>query len=598
MRHPALHLVLVVAFSTIACGPDTASKPKVSWLTHPKRSNTSDRRIELATVTPPVRRESASAPVLPPIAAQAPAAPTEAKVESVASTIVAPIDASTEKTAEPSITALAAADDGAANGVAQDQSTPTETSVQVAPSSIADVEAPPVVASIAASIPADVAVTIVEITPIDPVPASTSTSVDTRVELDAKSEPMTEWPANADELAKEAPSTALESTAPVADDSAAVAKTSYGLSGGWGGVRDYLADHGFTVDLSIILEGNHVLSGGVRQQTTAHALYDLTTTFDLDRIAGWKDAQITIEAYATGGHNPSLDVGDAQSFSDISTIDVAQIAQVFYEQWFAARTCRLKFGKMDANSDFAAPANGTESIHSAAAFSPTCFAMVTYPNPATGILAGWVPNEDWSLNLAMYDGAGAAGVNTGSLGPESFFRDPPGYLFLGELGRRWKLGGNDLVGGASIGAWRHTGTFDDFDGGTQDDANGFYGTLDQELSRAAEGESGGTKSIFLQYGSADADVSPYDQHFGVGLHWTGCCCARPEDAIGLYVSRVHFSDGAGTSADNETAYELGYAIHWCAGVVLTPDLQYISNPGGDASLDDAAVFSVRCELSF
>jgi porin len=375
-------------------------------------------------------------------------------------------------------------------------------------------------------------------------------------------------------------------------------KPSYGLAGGWGGTRDYLVEHGFTIDFSVTLEANRVLSGGLRQQTTAHALYDLSGSFDLDRIAGWKDAQVAFEAYVVGGHNPSQDVGDYQSFSNISADELAEIAQVYYEQWFAGRTCRLKLGKIDANSDFGAPANGTESIHSGSAYSPSTFTMVTYPNPATGILAGWVPNENWSLDVGMYDGAGMAGINTGSVGPATFFRDPPGYFFIGELGRRWKLGEKELVGGATLGAWRHTGTFDNVFGSTTHNTSGFYGTLDQELSRAAAGQSGGTKSVFLQLGLADEDVSPADNHLGLGCHWTGCCSARPDDALGVYISRVHFSDGAGFSASAETAYELSYRCQCCHGVALLPDLQFITNPGGDANIDDALVFSLRCELGF
>jgi len=380
--------------------------------------------------------------------------------------------------------------------------------------------------------------------------------------------------------------------------SALAQEPAYGLSGNWGGRRAELGEQGYSFDFSLSFEVNRVLSGGLQQRTTSHALYDLTGSFDLDRIAGWKDAQVTVEAYIIDGHNPSEDVGDYQSFSDISAEERAQIAQVFYEQWYVGRTLRLKLGKMDAYTDFGAPANGTESLHSSTFYSPTTFTMVGYPDPATGILAGWVPNAQWSLNAGMYDGAAMAGVPTGSRGPASFFGDPPGYFFIGELGRRWTVGAGELAGGATLGAWKHTGTFDNVFGSTTHNTSGFYGTLDQELSRAAEGESGGTKSAFLQLGLADEDVAPVDNHFGIGFHWTGCCSARPDDALGLYVSRAHFSAGAGFSASAETAYELNYRLQLGNGITLRPDLQYITSPGGDARIDDALVFSLRCELGF
>jgi porin len=348
----------------------------------------------------------------------------------------------------------------------------------------------------------------------------------------------------------------------------------------------------------VTFEANRVLSGGLVQHTTAHALYDLNMGFDLQRIAGWKDAHVGVEAYVVDGHNPSQDVGDFQSFSDFSARELAQVAQVYYEQWFGDRSWRIKLGKMDANSDFAAPGGGTESIHSGTFYSPTIFTMVVYPDPATGIVAGWAPDENWSVNVGMYDGATMAGVATGGLGPATFFGDPPGFFYIGEVGRRWKAGSDALVGGASVGAWTHTGEFADAFGAQKHGTSGFYGSIDQEFSHAAEGESGGTTAGLLQIGFADPDVAPLDSHLGLGFRWAGACAARPDDVLGLYVSSAHFSRDAGFGIGSETAYELCYRFQICEGFALRPDLQFISNPGGDPTIDDALVFSLRCDLSF
>lgn len=371
----------------------------------------------------------------------------------------------------------------------------------------------------------------------------------------------------------------------------------YGLLGNWGGVRQYLEEHGFTLGFQAYLEGNSVLDGGLRRRTSMHALWDLTTTFDLDRIAGWKDTQLVMEAYAIGGQNPSENVGDAQYFSDISAPEVSEIAQLYVEKWFAGRTCRVKLGKMDANSDFAAPALGIESIHSSTAFSPTNFTLVTYPNPACGILGGWVPDEHWYLNLALYDGATWAGYPTGTLPASTFFGDPADLFWIAESGYRWQLGSGDLPGGISLGAWRHTGVFTDSGGGDVHNTSAQYASLDQVLSQANEEQSGGTKSGFLQFGWANEDLAAIDRHYGLGFNWAGFSSARPDDALGLYLSQAHFSRAFGFNAD-ETVLELDYKCQCCRGVVLRPDLQYISNPGGDSSVDDALVLSLRCELDF
>lgn len=370
----------------------------------------------------------------------------------------------------------------------------------------------------------------------------------------------------------------------------------YGLSGDWGGVRSYLEEHGIQLGFDVTLEGTRVLSGGVRNNTSAHALYDLTLDFDLERIAGIDDAVLAFEAYVIDGHNPTEDAGDFQFFSSTSSgRETEQIAVLFYEQWFADHTARIKLGKWDGNAEFGFPGTSGESIHASSVFSPTYFTMPTYPNPATGVLAGFAPDEHWTLNLAVMDGAGWTGVNTGSLGPASFFGDPSDLYWIGEVGARWSASEDDLAGGVTAGVWHHTGEFPETTGGVDDGTLGWYATFDHEL---AHDHAGGNLACFLQYGEADEDVAAVDLHLAGGLVKNGLGESRPADAIGCYVSHAHFSDGAGFAEDGETAFELYYRCALREGFALQPDLQYIANPSGDDTIDDAIVFTLRCEIGF
>lgn len=372
----------------------------------------------------------------------------------------------------------------------------------------------------------------------------------------------------------------------------------YGLSGDWGGVRSDLEEHGIQLGFDVTLEGTRVLSGGVRNNTSAHVLYDLTLDFDLERIAGIDDAVLGFEAYVIDGHNPTADAGDFQFFSSTSSArETAQIAVLFYEQWFADHTARIKLGKWDCNSEFGFPGTSGESIHASSVLSPAYLAMPTYPNPATGVLAGFAPDEHWTLNLAVMDGAGWTGVNTGSLGPASFFGDPSDLYWIGEVGTRWTASDDDLAGGITAGVWHHTGDFPTTSGGVDDGAFGWYATFDQELSHDHDCE-GGNLACFLQYGAADEDVAPVDLHLGGGVVKNGIGAERPDDALGCYVSYAHFSDGAGFAEDGETAFELYYRFALREGFALQPDLQYIANPSGDDTIDDAVVFTLRCEIGF
>jgi porin len=370
---------------------------------------------------------------------------------------------------------------------------------------------------------------------------------------------------------------------------------SAGLSGAWGGWRERLTQQGVELKLTVTLEGNSVLAGGVRQNTSGHALIDLSASLDLERICGWHDAVLGVQGYAIRGHNPSEDAGDYQYFSSISTgREVTQIAQLYFEQWYSERSLRLKFGKWDGNAEFGFAGNTGKSIHTSSVLSPTYFTMPTYPNPASGVLVGWVPAEDWTIQAAVMDGAGWTGVNTGSTGPSTFFGAPSDLFAITELKHRWHTEGDALAGGFSVGAWNHNGDFPTTGGTVDSGTMGFYATLDQELVRNEDG----VVAAFAQAGFADRDVARVDLHLGGGIGQIGLGEGHETDGYGVYASYAHFSTDAGFSESAETAVELYLTWTLRKGVILQPDLSYIMNPGGDAGLDNALVFSLRCVLGF
>lgn len=387
-----------------------------------------------------------------------------------------------------------------------------------------------------------------------------------------------------------------EAPTPVAD-AAEEEACSYGLTGDWGGLRKQLEDKGITFGASLIFDLHQIASGGVDRDTIGHTYFDLTTTFDLAKLVGLSDAVLVADAYVINGRNPSDLVGDYQSFSSISADHVAQLGQLYYEQYLFDQKLRVKLGKADANVDFGAPDSSGEFVHSGAFYTPTMSELPTYQNPASAIAAFWQPNDRWSASLGVYDGATHAGINTGGRGPSTFFGDPDDLFVIGEASHRWTHGADDLAGRFTLGAWRHTGDFARFDGGTDDGTTGYYALADVELARVGEGDGQGTLAAFMQWGAADEDVADVDQHFAAGLSCSNICgCA--DDAVGFYVSSIGFSEGLGTSADDETAFECFYKWQARPWLVVKPDVQYITNPSGDATVEDAFVLTLRMQVDF
>lgn len=375
------------------------------------------------------------------------------------------------------------------------------------------------------------------------------------------------------------------------------------LSGAWRGWRSCCEERGISIWASAIAESFSVVSGGLDRATDLASLLDVELDLDLNRLIGWQGATLALEGYDLRGDDVSADAGDFQALSNVALpVDRAQLAQIWYEQWLAGDTFRFKLGKSDVFADFAFSDNAGEFVNTGVSWSPLHGSMPTYPDPAFGALVQWLPRADWAFSLGAFDGASNSGKTTGTLGPATLFGAPSDLYWIGELAHRWRLGRCACAGGAKLGFTHHTGEFSEFDGGTQRGSEVAYLVLDQQLWRenpeAVEDVQGW--SAFAMLSLADAGVNPGARHLSAGATRTGAIGGRDEDICGLGCSWIEFSGhaGAGFSADSELALELFYKWQFAGWGSLKPDLQYIVDPGGDASVENALVLGLRCEVAF
>jgi porin len=279
-------------------------------------------------------------------------------------------------------------------------------------------------------------------------------------------------------------------------------------------------------------------------------------------------------------------------------VERTQIAELWYEHLFLDERLRLKVGKVDLNTEFVFVDGGGEFTNPSSGISPAIVSAPSYPDPATSVNLFYTHTSGWTLGLGVYDGAANEGVSTGSVGPSTFFGAPSDLFLIGELVKRWTLGDEQAAGRIGFGLWKHTGTFDEFDGGQSDGTEGFYLMLDQELWRENPGQADDTQGLaaYLMAFHADEDVSEIETHLGLGLVRTGLfdCCEA--DVCGVCLNWVGLSEQAGFSADDELNVELFFKHQLCGWCSIKPDLQFISNPGGDSSADDVWVAAVRLEF--
>jgi porin len=374
-------------------------------------------------------------------------------------------------------------------------------------------------------------------------------------------------------------------------------------TGNWGGVRAWFAEHGLVFSGSYTLDWSSVWSGGVNRRASTRSLADFNLAIDLEKLAGLTGGDAFVDFYSTDGRGGSYDAGDTHWSSNIQTEEnLDQVAEVWYQQWLLERKLRVKFGKVDANSEFAF-VNCTDSfLDSAAGISTPIFTLPTYPDPAMGVNIFVYPTPGLYVGFGIYDGATFDGIPTGRNGPATFFSDrrSASWFSIAEMGFTWDnvagMGGGRLAGGG----WHQSADFERFDGGVERGTEGFYLLAEQQLTcTGAPDDAEHGLFAFARYAWADEDVFAAAQHIGGGLVLKGTLPGRQDDETGVFVSLLVLSDAEGAAySGNETAVELYYRFNLTPFVHLTPDLQWIGNPSGDPTIDDAVVGALRVEVDF
>ena len=364
----------------------------------------------------------------------------------------------------------------------------------------------------------------------------------------------------------------------------------------WGGARKWLEDHGLAIDVLYATDASWAPSGGADPDGTAlRSLLDVSFYYDLGRKLGLEGGTLFADVQWITGVNGSERFGVLQSVSNIDAEHRLQLSRFWYEQEFKSTKTRLRVGKIDANSLFAYVNSASYFLNGSMGFSPTILAMPTYPDPSFGLALTQGLGAGFSVRGGVFDGSGFAGVRTGQGGIASIYEPPDDTFLIGELDYKWDA---SLPGRAGLGVWGLDGEVARFDGGTQSSTGGIYATLDQRLWNSGH-DDGENVGGFLQLGLADEAVSPFTGHVGGGLVWSEAFSSLRNDFLGLGVTHAQLSDSpsAGFTESYETAFELFLGFEALPWMRVKPDLQYVVHPGGDASLDNAWIATVRVTLA-
>ena len=234
------------------------------------------------------------------------------------------------------------------------------------------------------------------------------------------------------------------------------------VTGDWGGWRTRLSDSGVVLAVTSTVDLATVMGNAPERGFVMPYLVDANLSLDTGKMGLWQDGQAFVDFQQAGSTQPiTRFVPDYWGWDAIYPYgtNYTELAQYWYQQSFADGGLRLKFGKIDANVDFAVSYPNLLFVNSAA-YMPSVLALdlPTYPNQAGGFEVLTRPVEWLDAKFGMFDGStnwydpttGTAGPSTGSHGLGGFLWDNPGaYFLIGECNARWdqaKLSGHWNVG--------------------------------------------------------------------------------------------------------------------------------------------------------
>ena len=201
-----------------------------------------------------------------------------------------------------------------------------------------------------------------------------------------------------------------------------------------------------------------------------------------------------------------------------------------------------------------------------------------------------------SINQKGLTVEGSLGYFDGDGDFSDTFRDP---FLIAELSVNRSY--NGLEGNYHFYAWQNDQNHTEWKNynGNGKRNRGFGFSIDQDISS--------NLAFFTRYGYQDPDVSKFDQVITMGGRIVGNHWRRARDHLGVAYGMSHISKDYkkhsleidGYKADeNEHYFEFYYRYNIWGDVAVTPDIQYVINPGGGEDGDGPWIFGLRLQVNF
>ena len=395
------------------------------------------------------------------------------------------------------------------------------------------------------------------------------------------------------------------------------AATDYSIVGtGWLGRTLGLKDEwGIRLGGLWLADGNLVAAGGaVPGGLTANQALFIGLHLDADKMVGWKGASFGFQFLQFNGSDVHGDTnaqaGSITGYNSIVSVapfNRTELLEAWYLQDMIKDVLALRIGRIVPTYDFGnvlrpvALADPSQNIPAVSGllWTPVFVngsmigAMTGYYNPANGVTLNFSPTKNFYVNLGVYDGNRAHGVQTG-LNPPMFNGN---WFNIGEVGVNWLLGEGNHPGQFGIGLWRQTGVLTARNI-SEDGTGGFYLFGSQRIVKNINPKvTDSSISGFFQVGANSSQTLPITQYYGAGLTAFSPFGDRPSDSMGVGIALSRLNQNL-FQQQSELMFQAYYQALVIDSIYLQPTVTYIPTPGLSPTLPGALTTTLRLTVLF
>jgi carbohydrate-selective porin OprB len=373
------------------------------------------------------------------------------------------------------------------------------------------------------------------------------------------------------------------------------------LIGEVGGARTSLERLGIDFQLfyNQVLSGKPEGGGANPNGVFGHSgSYDFFTRLDLDALMGWTGADVLLHVRGQYDRNLNADVGALSDPIDDADFDAPiYVDELWLQQSVLGGRIRVLLGFSEQQTIFDRNAYANSEDRQFLASYLDNNGLVPLPNGlGATVFVSLFPWLEVALGVADADNLPRrAGFDTAFDGVNSL----TGYFEV-KLQSPWAK--HDLPGSYRLGIFVDGRTRVDFRTGRPSSGHvGVYASFDQLVWRERTSEREGV-GVFARAGYADPDVNRESWFWSLGFQYVGALPTRDRDALGFGVYQTigsaAYRDWIDPRFRHETGIELYYAMRALGWLVITPDFQYIVDPGATGAHGNAFVASLRLRVTF